>query len=128
MSHCIDLALNQKQPSIAVVLSCVQLPSRVRLFVTPWSATHQPPLSMEILQARILEWLPGPPPGLGSSQPRDRTQVSRIAGGFFTDRATREAPSCNYDSSKKKKKGRYMWAECWKGCGGGFEVGFQGEV
>ena len=27
----------------------------------------------------------------GSSQPRDRTQVSRIAGGFFTIWATREA-------------------------------------
>ena len=27
----------------------------------------------------------------GSSQPRDRTQVSHIAGGFFTVRATREA-------------------------------------
>ena len=27
----------------------------------------------------------------GSSQPRDRTQVSWIAGGFFTNWATREA-------------------------------------
>ena len=27
----------------------------------------------------------------GSSQPRDRTQVSHIAGGFFTSWATREA-------------------------------------
>ena len=27
----------------------------------------------------------------GSSQPRDRTQVSYIAGGFFTGCATREA-------------------------------------
>ena len=27
-----------------------------------------------------------------SSQPRDQTQVSRIAGGFFTSWATREAP------------------------------------
>ena len=27
----------------------------------------------------------------GSSQPRDRTQVSCIAGGFFTSWATREA-------------------------------------
>ena len=28
----------------------------------------------------------------GSSQPRDQTQVSCIAGGFFTIRATKEAP------------------------------------
>ena len=37
-----------------------------------------------ILQARILEWV-ATPFSRGSSQPRDRTQVSRIAGGFFID-------------------------------------------
>ena len=31
--------------------------SRVRLFATPWTATHQAPLSMGILQAEILEWV-----------------------------------------------------------------------
>ena len=36
-----------------------------------------------ILQARILEWL-AIPFSRGSSQPRDQTQVSCIAGGFFT--------------------------------------------
>ena len=36
-----------------------------------------------ILQARILEWV-ALPFSRGSSQPRDRTQVSHIAGGFFT--------------------------------------------
>ena len=36
-----------------------------------------------ILQARILEWLAFPF-SRGSSQPRDRTQVSSIVGGFFT--------------------------------------------
>ena len=43
-----------------------------------------------ILQARILEWVAFPF-SRGSSQPRDWTQVSRIAGGFFTSWATREA-------------------------------------
>ena len=43
-----------------------------------------------ILQARILEWLAFPF-YRESSQPRDRTQVSLIAGGFFTSWATREA-------------------------------------
>ena len=43
-----------------------------------------------ILQARIVEWIAFPF-SRRSSQPRDRTQVSRIAGGFFTSRATREA-------------------------------------
>ena len=35
-----------------------------------------------ILQARILEWV-AVPFSRGSSQPRDRTQVSHIAGGFL---------------------------------------------
>ena len=43
-----------------------------------------------ILQARILEWV-AVPFFRGSSQPRDRTQVSRIAGIFFTSWATRVA-------------------------------------
>ena len=43
-----------------------------------------------ILQARILEWVAFPF-SRGSSQPRDQTQVSCIAGGFFTSWATREA-------------------------------------
>ena len=36
-----------------------------------------------ILQPRILEWVAFPL-SRGSSQPRDGTQVSRMAGGFFT--------------------------------------------
>ena len=45
-----------------------------------------------ILQARRLEWVAIPFPR-GSSQPRDWTQVSHIAGRFFTIWATMEAPS-----------------------------------
>ena len=43
-----------------------------------------------ILQARILEWV-AMPFSRASSQPRDRIQLSRIAGGFFTTWATKEA-------------------------------------
>ena len=43
-----------------------------------------------ILQARILEWVAFPF-SKPSSQPRDRTQASLIAGGFFTNWATSEA-------------------------------------
>ena len=43
-----------------------------------------------ILQARILEWVTFPF-SKGSSQPRNRTGVSCIAGRFFTSWATREA-------------------------------------
>ena len=44
-----------------------------------------------ILPARILEWV-AVPFSTASSQPRDQTWVSCIAGGFFTLWATREAP------------------------------------
>ena len=46
-------------------------------------------LSMEILQARILEQV-AMPFSRGSAQPRDGTQVSLIAGGFFTSWEARE--------------------------------------
>ena len=68
----------------------VQLLSYVQLFVTPWTIAHQVSLAMEILQARILEWV-AMPSSRGSSQPRDWTQVSFITGGFFIVWATRES-------------------------------------
>ena len=43
----------------------------------PGSSAHR------ILQGRILEWI-AMPFSRGSSQPRDQTQVSRIAGVFYT--------------------------------------------
>ena len=50
-----------------------------------------------ILQARILEWV-AIPFSRGSSQPRNRTQVSHIAGGFFTSWATREVKNTGMGS------------------------------
>ena len=49
---------------------------------------------LEILQARILEGL-AIPFSRGSSRPRDKTQVSRIASRFFTLWVIKEAPHCN---------------------------------
>ena len=57
----------------------------------PWTVALQAPLSMRILQARILEWVPLPS-SRGYSQCRDWTWVSCVAGRFFTMWATREAP------------------------------------
>ena len=51
--------------------------SRVRLFVTPWTVACQAPLSMGILQARILEWV-AISFSRRSSRLRDRTHVSCI--------------------------------------------------
>ena len=54
---------------------------------TSWTVAYQAPLSMGILQARILEWV-AMSSSRGSSQPRDQTQVSHITGRFFTIWAT----------------------------------------
>ena len=68
-------------------------------WVSEWvKVTHSCPTLCEpmdytvhgILQARILEWVAFPFSSV-TSQPRDQTQVSHIAGGFFTSWATREA-------------------------------------
>ena len=75
-------------------LSCVTQSSRfdnpdqfelscVRLLANPWTVSYQAPLSMGISPARILEWI-AKPSSRGFSQPGDRTQVSGIAGRFFT--------------------------------------------
>ena len=60
---------------------------------TPWDPMDwSPPGSSVpgILQARILEWV-ATPFSRGSSQPRVWTQVSYVAGRFFTVWATRDA-------------------------------------
>ena len=51
-------------------------------FYDPTDCSHQASVH-GILQARTLEWV-AVPFSRGSSQPRDRTRVSHIAGGFFT--------------------------------------------
>ena len=56
--------------------------SHVRLFAAPWTVACQAPLSTEFSRQEYWNWLPFPPPG--DPPPRDRTQVSCIAGGFFT--------------------------------------------
>ena len=78
---------------ICIYVLCPWLLSCVRLFVTTWTVAHQTPLSMGILQVRILEWI-ALPSSRGSSQPRDQTQVFCTAGGLFTIWATREVHMC----------------------------------
>ena len=58
---------------------------------------------MGILQAWILEWV-AMPSSRGSSEPRDRTQVSCIAGRFFTIWATKEAHIDYRDQHNYKAK------------------------
>ena len=68
-------------------LSCVQL------FVSPQTVVHRAPLTLGVLQARILSWLPyAPPEGL----PNPRVEPAllafpALAGSFFTTNASWEA-------------------------------------
>ena len=62
------------------------LPTKMKVKVTQPCPTLCDPINYTVhgmLQARILEWVAFPF-SRGSSQPRDRTQVSCIAGRFFT--------------------------------------------
>ena len=61
----------------------VKLLSRLRLFATPWTVARQAPPSMGILQAGIQGWV-AMPSSRETSRPRDRTQISLIAGRCFT--------------------------------------------
>ena len=61
-------------------------------------------------QATILEWV-AMPSSRGSSQPRDRTQVSSNAGGFFTHWATRESQGRHMNSCLKIHEKKPQW-EC----------------
>ena len=67
------------------------LEMKVKVLVTQLCPTLRDPMHcslpgssvLGILQARILEWV-AMPSTRGSSQPRDRTQVSHITGRFST--------------------------------------------
>ena len=65
-----------------IIQSCLTLCSPMDCS-PPGSSVHG------ILQARILKWV-AMPSSRGSSPPRDRTQASRISGGFLTIWATRD--------------------------------------
>ena len=69
--------------TVLICLICLTICHRVDCSL-PVSSVHG------ISQARILEWV-AMPSSRGSSQPRDWTQVSCIAGRFFTLWARREA-------------------------------------
>ena len=92
--------LSSRDQTLVSCISCTagrvfttEPPGKVKVKVTQSCPTLCDPMNYTvhgILQARILEWVAFPF-SRGSSQPRDRTQVSLIAGGFFTSWATEEA-------------------------------------
>ena len=98
--------------SVTSLMSNSLQPCRLKL---PGSSVHG------ILQARIVEWV-AMLSSRGSSQPRNRTQVSRIAGRFFTIWATREAHQSDWTelntvvkiaNAKPCPKDRDVWFRQW---------------
>ena len=80
---------------------------KVKVEVTQLFPTLSNPMDCTvhgILQARTLEWAAFPF-SWGSSQPRDWTQVSRIAGRFFTSWATRKAWWCLLNTHRYSRLG-----------------------
>ena len=69
--------------------------SRVRLFAAPWTVAPQAPLSMGFSRQEYWSGLPCPPPGNLPHSGILRTSLTSpaLAGGFFTTRATWEAPA-----------------------------------
>ena len=64
--------------------------SPVQLIAAQWTVAHQAPLSMGILQSRILEWV-AKPSSWGPSQSRDWTWISCTGRRMLHHWATREA-------------------------------------
>ena len=78
---------------------------------------HGPPSSSVhgILQARILEWV-AIPFSRESSPPRDQTQVSCLAGRFFTIWAPREAPYDPEEVPNAPTRAVISGGPEWAGC------------
>ena len=88
--------LKERKWSCSVVSLCDPMDCSL-----PGSSVHG------IFQARILQWI-AIPFSRGSSQPRDQTQVSSIAGRCFTIWATREAQTLHRGNQIKMRS--LMWA------------------
>ena len=73
---------------------CVLVAQHARLFMTSWTVNHQAPLSIEFLRQEYWSKLPFPLPGDLLDPGVKHTQLvsPALAGGFFTTRATWEAP------------------------------------
>ena len=99
---CLSSSLHSALPSLVSVCVCmyvcVYLVAQSRLTLCNSMDCSLPGSSVRgILQTRILEWVPMPS-SRGSSQPRDWTQVSCIAGRFFTVWTTRETKNTGVGS------------------------------
>ena len=70
-------------PRMVPSAECCLVTQTCPTLATPWTVARWAPLSMGISQERMPEWI-AIPFSRESSQPRDQTHISFIAGGFFT--------------------------------------------
>ena len=86
----LDPRLKTKRHTVCVV--CVL--SRVRLFVTPWTAAHQAPLSMGFSRQEDWSGLPCPPPRDLPDPGIEPVSLKcpALAGKLLTTSTTWEAP------------------------------------
>ena len=72
--------------------SHAQSPSHVQLYVTPWTAAHQAPLSMEFSRQEYWGRLPFPSPGDLPDPGIEpvSSEIPALAGGFFTTKPPRK--------------------------------------
>ena len=72
-----------KDISASHLCLCAQSLSHIKLFVTPWTAAHQPSLSMGFSRQEYCSGLPFPPPG-NPPDPRIETASLAWQAYFFT--------------------------------------------
>ena len=100
--------LDTDTPRRACVLSCS---SHVQLFATLGTVARQAPLSMGFPSHEYWNGLQCPPPGDLSNPGIEPTSVASaaLAGGFFTTRATWEAPpyTTGRDPSENRETNKY---------------------
>ena len=90
LAFCIPWGCKESDMTNQTELKGGLIPRSCPTLVTPWIVAHQAPLFMDF-PGRILEWVVISF-SRASSQPRDWTWVSCIAGWFFTIWVIREAP------------------------------------
>ena len=89
LENLVDICLVKRQDSQSITVFSLRIStsalslSLVQLFATSWTVAHQALLPMGILQVRLLEGV-DMLCSRASFKPRDQTQVSCIAGRFFT--------------------------------------------
>ena len=89
--------------------------SRVRLFVTPWTAARQAPLSMGFSRQEYWSGLPCPPPGDLPNPGTEPTSLTSpaLAGGFFTTCVTWKVPGSQEDLPDSILKCSFFRVGCY---------------